>query len=172
MSSHNGAGSFISRSISGSFVYPAEKFLSGFRDGRAIRSRLFSLLVSSVSANECELPDVPKMDTGVPKLVLSKFPGAIPKVPLERQITSVIWNIRRGQMKGLSMDHVEAFRRNAHECRAMARSTKDPESRATWTSFAERWQHCAEVAENVMASAAENYQRTRKMKQSSRSEVH
>jgi hypothetical protein len=70
------------------------------------------------------------------------------------------------------MDHVEAFRRNADECRAMARSTKDRESRATWTGLAERWEHCAQVAENTMASAAENYQRTRKMKQSSRPEAH
>jgi hypothetical protein len=71
------------------------------------------------------------------------------------------------------MDHVEAFRKNAHECRAMARSTKDPASRATWTGLAERWQRCAEVAENVMAgaaAAAEN--RIRKMKQSSRPEAH
>ena len=69
------------------------------------------------------------------------------------------------------MDHVEAFRKNALECRAMARSTKDRESRATWTSLAERWQHCAEIAENS-AAATENYNRTRKMKQSSRPEAH
>jgi hypothetical protein len=65
------------------------------------------------------------------------------------------------------MDHVEALRKNAHECRTMARATRDPKSRATWTSLADRWQHCAEVAENTTAAAAENQTRTRKMKQRS-----
>jgi hypothetical protein len=74
----------------------------------------------------------------------------------------------QGQTKGVSMDHVEALRRNADECRATARLTKDRESRATWMGLADRWEHCAEVAENKMAGAAENYQRARKMKQSSR----
>jgi hypothetical protein len=40
ISSHSGAGSFNSRSISGSLAYPAEKSRSGFGLWRAIRSRL------------------------------------------------------------------------------------------------------------------------------------
>ena len=73
------------------------------------------------------------------------------------------------------MDCVEAFRKNAHECQAMARSTKDRESRATWTSLAERWQRCAQVAENAMtneAAAHANHKRMQKMKQSYRPEAH
>jgi hypothetical protein len=66
------------------------------------------------------------------------------------------------------MDHVEAFRRHADECRAMARSTEDPASRATWNSLAERWLRCADVAKRAMAeatAAADRYNRTRKMRQ-------
>jgi hypothetical protein len=58
------------------------------------------------------------------------------------------------------MDHVEAFHKNARECRAMAHSAKDPESRATWTSLAERWQHCAEVAESAMAAQQQRLRMT------------
>jgi hypothetical protein len=65
------------------------------------------------------------------------------------------------------MDHVEAFRKHADECRAMARSTSDPNVKASWSSLADRWQRCAEVAERTMAkaAAAAGHARTRKMKQ-------
>ena len=69
------------------------------------------------------------------------------------------------KLTSAQMDHVEAFRRHADECRAMARSTKDPESRATWNSSAERWLHCADVAESTMAEATAAADRTRKMRQ-------
>ena len=70
------------------------------------------------------------------------------------------------------MDHVETFHRHVDECRMMARSTKDPESRSTWNSLAERWQRCAEVAERAMADAtAVNYERTRKLKRWSGSDA-
>src|SRR5215211_4191992 len=36
----------------------------------------------------------------------------------------------------------------------MARSTSDPQSRATWDALAKRWLHCADVAEHAMADAA------------------
>jgi hypothetical protein len=65
------------------------------------------------------------------------------------------------------MDHVAAFRRHADECRAMARSMSDPNVKATWSSLADRWQRCAEVAERAMANAtaAAATARTRKMRQ-------
>jgi hypothetical protein len=71
------------------------------------------------------------------------------------------------------MNHVEEFRGYADECRAMARSTKNLKSRAEWNSLAERWLHCAEVAESAMASiaASDRYNRTRKMKQWSESDA-
>ena len=45
------------------------------------------------------------------------------------------------------MDHVETFRRHADDCRNMARMTRDPKSRATWTEMAERWLRCAQTAQ-------------------------
>jgi hypothetical protein len=51
------------------------------------------------------------------------------------------------------MDYIESFRRHADECRVMARSTKDPASRVRWNNLAERWYHCAEIAESAMAKA-------------------
>jgi hypothetical protein len=44
------------------------------------------------------------------------------------------------------MDHVETFRQHADDCRSMARISRDPQSRATWTEMAERWLRCAETA--------------------------
>jgi hypothetical protein len=41
----------------------------------------------------------------------------------------------------------------------MARSTSDPESRASWNALAERWLHCADVAEHAMADAAAGIER-------------
>jgi len=64
------------------------------------------------------------------------------------------------------MDPAQEFRNHAEECRRMARSIRDPASKATWNSLAERWQHCAEVAESEMAkAAAPGHTRTRKMRQ-------
>jgi hypothetical protein len=66
------------------------------------------------------------------------------------------------------MNPVGEFRKHADECRQMARSTKDREGQATWNNLAERWLHCAEVAESAMAKAAADNTRIRKMKQWSR----
>jgi hypothetical protein len=42
----------------------------------------------------------------------------------------------------------------------------DPNVKATWSSLADRWQRCAEVAERAMANAAAAANtRTRKMRQ-------
>jgi len=72
------------------------------------------------------------------------------------------------------MDHVETFRNHAAECQRMARSTSDPQSRATWDALAKRWLHCADVAEHAMADAAataDNYGRSRKLRQWSGSDA-
>jgi hypothetical protein len=43
------------------------------------------------------------------------------------------------------MNPSEEFLRHAEDCQKMAKFTRDPTSRATWTQMAERWLHCAEV---------------------------
>lgn len=45
------------------------------------------------------------------------------------------------------------FRKHAAECEEMARSTRDPESRATWSRMADRWQRCADLADGQRAAA-------------------
>ncbi len=42
------------------------------------------------------------------------------------------------------MNPSEEFLRHAADCEKMAKFTRDPESRATWTRMAERWLDCAE----------------------------
>ncbi|HWK01280.1 MAG TPA: hypothetical protein VNR41_11295 [Xanthobacteraceae bacterium] len=44
------------------------------------------------------------------------------------------------------------FRRHAAECKRMARTTIDRDSRATWKSLADRWITAAELAERAEAS--------------------
>jgi hypothetical protein len=77
-------------------------------------------------------------------------------------------------MDYIPMDYLDSFRRHADECRAMAQSTRDPASRATWNNLAERWRHCAEIAESAMAKvvSAKGSARTRIMKQWSGSDAH
>jgi hypothetical protein len=43
------------------------------------------------------------------------------------------------------MNPPDEFMRHAAECQLMAKFTRDPESRATWTHMAERWVRCAEL---------------------------
>jgi hypothetical protein len=40
----------------------------------------------------------------------------------------------------------EEFQRHAAECQEMAKSTRDPASRATWNEMADRWLRCAQSA--------------------------
>jgi hypothetical protein len=42
------------------------------------------------------------------------------------------------------MNPSEEFLRHAADCAQMAKFTRDPESRATWSRMAERWLDCAE----------------------------
>lgn len=42
------------------------------------------------------------------------------------------------------MDVIKEFQKKAAECRAMARATRDPKSRASWMEMAERWVRLAE----------------------------
>jgi hypothetical protein len=66
------------------------------------------------------------------------------------------------------MNTVQTFRNRAEDCRQTARLTPDAQSRATWNSMAERWLHCADLAERLIADAAATVggsSRTRKMKQ-------
>ena len=43
------------------------------------------------------------------------------------------------------MNPSEEFLRHAAECQQMARFTRDPASKATWSRMAERWLRCAEA---------------------------
>ena len=42
------------------------------------------------------------------------------------------------------MDIIKEFEKEAAECRAMARTTRDPKARAVWTEMAERWARLAQ----------------------------
>jgi hypothetical protein len=46
------------------------------------------------------------------------------------------------------MNPSEEFRKFAGECRAMAKLTRSPESKATWEGLAARWVRCAELNEH------------------------
>jgi hypothetical protein len=46
----------------------------------------------------------------------------------------------------------DEFRRHAAECKRMARTTIDRDSRATWKSLADRWITAAELAERAETS--------------------
>ncbi|MGA7486078.1 MAG: hypothetical protein WBW74_03935 [Xanthobacteraceae bacterium] len=49
------------------------------------------------------------------------------------------------------MNPSEEFRKHAAECQQMAKFTRDPASRATWSRMAERWMRCAEVFQQQRA---------------------
>jgi hypothetical protein len=51
------------------------------------------------------------------------------------------------------MNPTEEFKRHAAECELMAKFTRDPQSRATWSHMAERWVRCAELFESQSAAA-------------------
>ena len=51
------------------------------------------------------------------------------------------------------MDAPEVFRHRAAECESMAKFTRDPGSKATWTRMAERWHRCAEVEMRAILAA-------------------
>lgn len=42
------------------------------------------------------------------------------------------------------MSPSEEFLKHAADCQQMARSTRDPQSKATWSRMAQRWRDCAE----------------------------
>jgi hypothetical protein len=42
------------------------------------------------------------------------------------------------------MDLIEEFNSYKQECQRMAKLARDPDSKATWTSMAERWERLAE----------------------------
>jgi hypothetical protein len=52
------------------------------------------------------------------------------------------------------MNASEEFRRFAGECRAMAKFTRSPESKATWHRLAARWVRLAELNEKSISNAA------------------
>ena len=43
------------------------------------------------------------------------------------------------------MNPTDEFLRHAADCQQMAKFTRDPASKATWSRMAERWRQCAEV---------------------------
>ena len=53
------------------------------------------------------------------------------------------------------MDLIKEFEAHAHECRRMARSTRDFESRATWNRMSERWLRLADSHKATASRAGE-----------------
>ena len=49
------------------------------------------------------------------------------------------------------MNPPEEFRKQADECRRMARVTRDQSDRAMWKRMADRWLVCARLAEDEIA---------------------
>ena len=57
------------------------------------------------------------------------------------------------------MNPSEEFLRHAADCQQMAKFTRDPTSKQTWSRMAERWVRCAEVfkSQRVAARPAKRY---------------
>ena len=51
------------------------------------------------------------------------------------------------------MNPSEEFLRHAADCQQMAKFTRDPRSKQTWSRMAERWVRCAEVFKSQCAAA-------------------
>jgi hypothetical protein len=51
------------------------------------------------------------------------------------------------------MNPSDEFLRHAADCQQMAKFTRDPQSRATWSRMAERWIHCAERFDREVLAA-------------------
>jgi hypothetical protein len=51
------------------------------------------------------------------------------------------------------MNPPEEFLRHAADCQRMAKFTRDPASKATWSRMAERWLRCAEVFKSQREAA-------------------
>jgi hypothetical protein len=58
------------------------------------------------------------------------------------------------------IDPSDEFLRHAADCQQMARFTRDPASKATWSRMAERWLHCAEVFQSQRPPALPSRRQT------------
>jgi hypothetical protein len=58
------------------------------------------------------------------------------------------------------IDPSDEFLRHAADCQQMARFTRDPASKATWSRMAERWLHCAEVFQSQRPPAPPSRRQT------------
>jgi hypothetical protein len=54
------------------------------------------------------------------------------------------------------MNPSEEFLRHAADCQQMAKFTRDPASKATWSRMAERWLSCAERFKSQSVAAQRN----------------
>jgi hypothetical protein len=54
------------------------------------------------------------------------------------------WSWGRTGKEHVAMNPSEEFLRHAADCAQMAKFTRDPASKITWSRMAERWLHCAE----------------------------
>jgi hypothetical protein len=59
-----------------------------------------------------------------------------------------------------SINPSDEFLRHAADCQQMARFTRDPASKATWSRMAERWRHCAEVFQSQRSAAPPSKRRS------------
>jgi hypothetical protein len=60
---------------------------------------------------------------------------------------------QRDHQEDRSMNPSEEFLKHAADCERMAKFTRDPASKVTWSRMAERWLRCAEVFKNQSAAA-------------------
>jgi hypothetical protein len=100
-------------------------------------------------------------------------PSALPTVgDASTWLSSISFGTRRrapelaikwGKMSwSLRMDPIEEFHRHANECRRMARVVRDPQSRDSWNSMAERWLRCAAEFETAKGAAKKSSSRHRR----------
>ena len=54
------------------------------------------------------------------------------------------------------MQAIDVMKSQAEKCERMAGSVGDPDARDTWRRMAERWQHCAHIAQSAEDSVARN----------------
>jgi hypothetical protein len=56
-------------------------------------------------------------------------------------------------MEETAMELSDYFVHRALECRELAQSSRDPESKATWNQFAERWRQAADRTSDAWSKA-------------------
>jgi hypothetical protein len=70
------------------------------------------------------------------------------------------------------MDLTDEFHKHASDCEAMAKLTRDPESKAQWKELAQRFRHCAEKTNTPAIKASDVRTRVSKVRRRAFSSEH